>query len=84
MRRAAAVLVIMTILLAIPVSVLAQEPTPTVSPNVEEQVAPAEEPELEAQPTERFRYVAVGLMFLMFFVLGAAYMRSVMKGAESR
>lgn len=84
MSRVAALLLVMMFLVAIPSSALAQTPTPTGSTNVEENVAPAEEPELEAQPTERFRYIAVGLMFLMLFVLGAAYMRSVMKGAENR
>lgn len=88
MRRAVAMLVLLGIVLVIfPVNAFGQTPTPTstTSPGADDQVAQVdEEPPLEAQPTERFRFIAVGLMFLMLFVLGAAYMRSVMKGAENR
>ena len=88
MRRVGLVLMVLVLLFAIsPMNALSQEatPSPTASPGADDQVAQTdEEPPLEAQPTERFRFIAVGLMFLMLFVLGAAYMRSVMKGAENR
>ncbi len=85
MKRASALMLLMMIALFVPVNAIAQEVEETPSPDVAGESSLLEETEeIEPEPTEKFRFVAVGLMFLMLFIVGVAYMRSVMKGAENK
>ena len=83
MLRAVA-LVVLLALVATPVAALAQEQPQAPDQDQSEKREPVdEEPAIEKQPTERFVYLAVGLLLLFLLYAGVAYVRTVLRTAES-